>query len=158
MLYRLDMASRYIASPWADAQSPDNEDIGKLAEVAYRSLPPEFRAMCGNLVLRVEELADPELISELGGSSQFDLLGLFQQGDEMAGLPVDDEDSANVVVLYRRAILDYWAETRETLGSIVTYVLVQEIGRQFGMSEDDLDLVTSQTEDEARREVGAFVQ
>ena len=44
----------------------------------------------------------------------------------------------NRIWLYRRPILDYWAEHEETLGAIVTHVLVHEIGHQvqFGQTPD----------------------
>ena len=45
------------------------------------------------------------------------------------------------VTLYRRAILDYWAENDETLGSIVTHVLIHEIGHHFGLSDDDMEKI-----------------
>jgi predicted Zn-dependent protease with MMP-like domain len=75
-------------------------------------------------------------------AGEFDLLGLFtgvglaQGGDgPMTGqLP-------NSVHLYRRAILDYWAEHRETLGDIVTHVLVHEIGHHFGLSDEDMERI-----------------
>ena len=43
-----------------------------------------------------------------------------------------------MVWLYRRPILDYWAEHDETLGAIITHVLVHEIGHHFGLSDDDM--------------------
>jgi predicted Zn-dependent protease with MMP-like domain len=43
-----------------------------------------------------------------------------------------------MVWLYRRPILDYWAEHEETLGNIVRHVLVHEIGHHFGLSDDDM--------------------
>ena len=47
----------------------------------------------------------------------------------------------DMVFLYRRAILDYWAEHHEALGTIVTHVLVHEIGHHFGLSDDDMDAI-----------------
>jgi predicted Zn-dependent protease with MMP-like domain len=46
-----------------------------------------------------------------------------------------------MVFLYRRPILDYWAEHEETLGAIVTHVLVHEIGHHFGLSDDDMERI-----------------
>ena len=37
-------------------------------------------------------------------------------------------------LLYRRPIIDYWAENEETLGDIITHVLIHEIGHHFGLS------------------------
>ena len=34
--------------------------------------------------------------------------------------------------------LDYWAEHDETLGDIITHVLVHEIGHHFGLSDGDM--------------------
>jgi predicted Zn-dependent protease with MMP-like domain len=47
----------------------------------------------------------------------------------------------NAIFLYRRPILDYWAEHRETLGAIVTHVLVHEIGHHFGLSDEDMERI-----------------
>ena len=46
--------------------------------------------------------------------------------------------------LYRRAILDYWAEGDETLGEIITHVLVHEIGHHFGFSDADMEEIEAQ--------------
>jgi predicted Zn-dependent protease with MMP-like domain len=74
--------------------------------------------------------------------SEFDLLGLFQG----VGLPFADSVDAsgrlpNMIFLYRRPILDYWAEHRESLGAIVTHVLVHEIGHHFGLSDADMERI-----------------
>ena len=45
----------------------------------------------------------------------------------------------NMVWLYRRPLLDYWAENEETLGHLVTHVLVHEIGHHFGLSDEDME-------------------
>ena len=74
--------------------------------------------------------------------SPFDLLGLFQgiglgQGPAVAGtgqLP-------NAIWLYRRPILDYWAEHDEALGTIITHVLIHEIGHHFGLSDEDIEAI-----------------
>ena len=54
-------------------------------------------------------------------------------------------DPANFYALYRRAILDYWSENEETLGDIVTHVLIHEIGHHFGFSDEDMARI--ETED-----------
>jgi predicted Zn-dependent protease with MMP-like domain len=46
-----------------------------------------------------------------------------------------------LVWLYRRPILDYWAEHDETLTDIITHVLIHEIGHHFGLSDDDIDAI-----------------
>jgi predicted Zn-dependent protease with MMP-like domain len=72
---------------------------------------------------------------------EFDLLGLFQG----VGLPFQQPSAPpqmpNMIWLYRRPILDYWAEHEETLGDIITHVLVHEIGHHFGLSDDDIEAI-----------------
>jgi predicted Zn-dependent protease with MMP-like domain len=91
------------------------------------------------LVIRVEDFPTDDVLDELRAQSEFDLLGLFQG----LGLPFRSESAPapmpNMVWLYRRPILDYWAEHDETLGAIVTHVLVHEIGHHFGMSDADME-------------------
>ena len=58
------------------------------------------------------------------------------------GLPFQSDSAPvqmpNMVWLYRVPILLYWAEHDETLGQIITHVLVHEIGHHFGLSDDDM--------------------
>ena len=75
----------------------------------------------------------------MDAQSEFDLLGLFQG----VGLPFRSESAPmhmpNMIWLYRRPILDYRAEHDDSLGEIVTHVLVHEIGHHFGMSDEDME-------------------
>jgi predicted Zn-dependent protease with MMP-like domain len=119
-------------------KAPSLEDFELMAEAAYRRLPQGFRALCEGLVIRVADFPTDEVLDEMGLASEFDLLGLFQG----IGLPFRSESAPvqmpNMIWLYRRPILDYWAEHEETLGKIVTHVLVHEIGHHFGLSDDDM--------------------
>jgi predicted Zn-dependent protease with MMP-like domain len=47
----------------------------------------------------------------------------------------------NMIWLYRRPILDYWTEHEEMLGTIITHVLIHEIGHHFGLSDDDMEKI-----------------
>ena len=47
----------------------------------------------------------------------------------------------NMIWLYRRPILDYWADHEETLGHIVRHVLIHEIGHHFGLSDADMEAI-----------------
>ena len=123
---------------WRRAKAPSLEEFELLAEAAYRRLPEGFRKMCEGLVIRVADFPTDEVLDDLKAQSEFDLLGLFQG----IGLPFRSESAPvnmpNMIWLYRRPILDYWAEHDETLGKIVTHVLVHEIGHHFGLSDADM--------------------
>ena len=71
-------------------------------------------------------------------------MGLYQ-GVSLNNKSVSDPPrDPDMVLLYRRAILDYWAEGEETLGDIITHVLVHEIGHHFGFSDDDMEDIEAQ--------------
>jgi len=123
---------------WRSLKAPSLEELEVLAEAAFRRLPEKFRALCDGLVIRVEDFPTEEVLDELDAETDFDLLGLFQG----VGLPFRSESVSgqmpNMVWLYRRPILDYWAEHDESLGRIITHVLVHEIGHHFGLSDADM--------------------
>ena len=123
---------------WRPVKAPSLEEFEAMAIEAFRRLPAEFRALCEGVVVRVDDFPTDDVLEELGAETEFDLLGLFQG----LGLPFRSESAPtqmpNMIWLYRRPILDYWAEHDETLGEIVTHVLVHEIGHHFGLSDDDM--------------------
>jgi len=122
----------------AGLSAPSISDIEELAAVAFRGLPDDFRGLCGEVVISVTDFPTDEVQKDMA-AGPFDLLGLFQ-GVGLAHDAATPETGRmpNMVFLYRRAILDYWAEHEETLGDVVTHVLVHEIGHHFGLSDDDM--------------------
>ncbi|ARQ02820.1 metallopeptidase family protein [Pseudorhodoplanes sinuspersici] len=112
-----------------------------IASDAFRRLPDGFRTLCEGVVIRVEDFPTADVVREMKLGSEFDILGLFQG----VGLPFRSESAPmqmpNMVWLYRRPILDYWAEHEEALGTIITHVLVHEIGHHFGLSDEDMEAI-----------------
>ena len=122
----------------AGLSAPSISDIEELAAEAFRSLPEDFRALAGDVVIAVTDFPTEEVQKDMD-AGPFDLLGLFQGVGLAHDAAVPETGRMpNMVFLYRRAILDYWAEHEETLGAIVTHVLVHEIGHHFGLSDDDM--------------------
>jgi predicted Zn-dependent protease with MMP-like domain len=132
---------------WRPVKAPSLEELEALAIEAFQRLPDEFRALCQGVVVRVDDFPADDVLEELGAQTEFDLLGLFQG----VGLPFRSESAPtqmpNMIWLYRRPILDYWAEHDETLGEIVTHVLVHEIGHHFGLSDDDMARIEASAAD-----------
>ena len=135
-----------VSPIWRPLKAPSLEEFEVLAIEAFRRLPDNFRALCADLVIRIEDFPTDEVLDHMQAQSEFDLLGLFQG----VGLPFRSESAPthmpNMIWLYRRPILDYWAEHDETLGAIVTHVLVHEIGHHFGMSDDDMEAIEASVE------------
>ena len=126
---------------WLRTPAPSLTEIETLAHEAFGRLPKKFRELCDGLVIHVEEFATDEVLDDMNIESAYDLMGLFQG----TGLPFRSESAPaqmpNMVWLYRVPILLYWAEHEETLGAVVTHVLVHEIGHHFGLSDDDMHAI-----------------
>jgi predicted Zn-dependent protease with MMP-like domain len=132
---------------WTSATAPSLAEMEAMAHEIFERLPKTFRDLCEGVIIRVDDFPTDEVLDEMDAESEFDLLGLFVG----VGLPFrSNEDIArlpNMVWLYRRPILDYWAEHDETLGHIVRHVLIHEIGHHFGLSDDDMETIEAQTDD-----------
>ena len=122
--------------------APSLADFEQLAAQAFRRLPAEFQSLCGEVVFSIEDFPTGDVLDEMRAETPFDILGLFQ-GVGLAHDSAVPESGRppNMVFLYRRPILDYWAEHDETLGAIVTHVLVHEIGHHFGLSDADMEAI-----------------
>jgi predicted Zn-dependent protease with MMP-like domain len=125
-------------SEWSKASAPGLAEFERLADAAYRRLPSHFRTLTGDLVIRIEDFPTDEVLDSLGIQSPFDLLGLYSGVDLAKKSVMDVTPLPDMVFLYRRPILDYWAEHEETLGGVITHVLVHEIGHHFGLSDADM--------------------
>jgi predicted Zn-dependent protease with MMP-like domain len=126
---------------WRTAKSPSLAEMEALAQDIFERLPKTFRDLCEGVIIRVDDFPTDEVLEEMNAASEYDLLGLFQG----IGLPFrSNEDIArlpNMIWLYRRPILDYWAEHDEALGRIISHVLVHEIGHHFGLSDEDMEAI-----------------
>ena len=122
--------------------APSLDDFEALADAAFAALPADFRQLCNGVVIRVEDFPDDETLDEMDCETEYDLLGLFRgQGLAQAGAVAQTGEFPNMVWLYRRPILDFWADTEDSLGAIVTHVLVHEIGHHFGLSDADMEAI-----------------
>lgn len=134
---------------WAGRQAPSLDDIEALAITALAQLPQPFKDLAADVTCAVAEFAEDDVLEELGMDSPFELMGLFYGiGLAQDGAVPQTGQLPNRVVLYRRAILDYWAENEDTLGEIVTHVLIHEIGHHFGFSDEDMEAIEAQAEAE----------
>lgn len=122
-------------SAWESRLAPTIEELSALAAKAFAALPAEFRALCGNVAIHVADFADDDLLAELGVEEPFELTGLYE-GVDLTSESVTSPSGPAHVHLYRRPLLDEWAENGEiTLGELITHVLVHEIGHHFGLTD-----------------------
>jgi predicted Zn-dependent protease with MMP-like domain len=122
-------------------RAPSLADIERLAARAFDTIPDEFKRHLGPLVIRVEEFPDEETEAAMELESPFDILGLYR-GVALPHQSVTvSRAQIDMVLLYRRPILDYWCESGEDLASVVRHVLIHEIGHHLGFSDDDMERI-----------------
>ena len=130
----------------AHLRPPSLAQIDALAQATVERLPPLFRDHLRSVLLLVEDFPDDEVMRAMGLDSPFDILGLYSgrhvgmKGDEPSGALPD------TIHLYRRPILDAWADSTDSLEDWVTHVLVHEVGHHFGLSDDDIDAIEAEAD------------
>jgi predicted Zn-dependent protease with MMP-like domain len=133
-----------LSMPDGQTYAPDAAAIERLADAAIARLPEGFRRHLANVVLRVEEFADDEVLDALGAEDAFDISGLY------SGRSMREENSwasgelPPMIHLYRRPLLDEWAETGVSLEALITHVIVHEVGHHFGFSDADMHAIEEQ--------------
>lgn len=127
--------------------APSAAEIEALALAAAERLPEPFRRHLAEVVLHVTDWPDAEVMEEMDLETPFDLLGLYQ------GHPVGSEGASATgrmpptIFLYRRALLDAWADGEDSLEALVTHVLVHEVGHHFGLSDADMEAIEAAAAD-----------
>lgn len=126
--------------------APDAAAIERLAEAAIARLPETFRRHLAGVVLRIDDFADSDVLEELGAEDPFEISGLY------SGRSLDKQDSwvsgelPAMIHLYRRPLLDEWAETGVGLEELITHVIIHEIGHHFGYSDAEMHAIEEQAE------------
>ena len=119
--------------------APSAAEIEALARAALERLPEDFRRHLGDIVLQVEDFASEEVLADLGIEDPFELTGLYE-GIALTERSIEHSGTMpDRIFLYRRALLDEWAEHRELeFEALITHVLVHEVGHHFGLSDEDM--------------------
>ena len=129
---------------WRERHAPTISTFESLAIEAYGHLPQEFRDLTKDLIIEITDFPTDEVFEDMALETPFDLLGLFEGRGISERFTVETGEMPNRITLYRRPILDYWAENVETLGAVITHVLIHEIGHHFGLSDPDMEKLEAQ--------------
>jgi predicted Zn-dependent protease with MMP-like domain len=123
---------------------PSADEIEAIARRALDSLPAPFAASLRDLVLKVEDFADEATLREMGIDDPFDLTGLYE-GVPLTERSVEQSGTLpDLVRLFRRPILDEWADGDDSLEHLVAHVVIHEIGHHFGLSDEDMHALEEQ--------------
>jgi predicted Zn-dependent protease with MMP-like domain len=134
------------AQEWASRAAPSLEDFEVIADAAFHRLPKRFQLACEGVVIQIEDFPEDDVLEEFETTSEFELLGLFRGQGLAQNQAVQSGQFPNMIYLFRRPILDVWAEGEETLGDLIRHVLVHEIGHHFGLSDADMDRIEREAE------------
>jgi predicted Zn-dependent protease with MMP-like domain len=102
-----------------------------------------------DVVLRIDDFADDEVLNALGIEDPFELSGLY------SGRSLDQASSwasgelPPMIHLYRRPLLDEWVETGVALEALITHVIVHEVGHHFGFSDAQMHAIEDAADEEA---------
>lgn len=128
-----------MSNPAPDSIAPSLALIERLAHEAIATLPAPFREPATLVRLRIEDFAEDEIVEELGLNDPYELTGLYE------GVPLTEKSTADqmtqpdVIWLFRRPILDEWAERGDvSLQELVSHVVIHELAHHFGWSDEDI--------------------
>jgi len=113
--------------------------IEQIARDTIADLPTPFAAAAREVVLRVEDLPNAQMLADLDIDDPLDLTGLYE------GVPTTHKSASypepwpDTVWLFRKPILDELA-TRDgvTVEQLVAHVTIHEFAHHFGWSDDDI--------------------
>jgi predicted Zn-dependent protease with MMP-like domain len=121
-----------------DQVAPTLDDIEQIARETVANLPVAFRTDAEKVAIIVADFASEEVLKDLDMEA-FDLTGLYD------GVPLTEKSNWDVplgpdtVWLFRRPILDEWAERGNvTIADLVAHVTIHEFAHHFGWSDDDI--------------------
>ncbi len=117
--------------------APSLDDIETIARAALTRLPEPFAGYLKEVVLIVEEFPSEEMLDQFELDDAYELTGLYT--GRPAELEVMTGDLPPMIHLFRRAILDEWADGGVTLEDLVSHILIHETGHHFGLSDDDME-------------------
>jgi predicted Zn-dependent protease with MMP-like domain len=125
---------------------PNIDEIAEIAQRVFGALPETFTARCQGVAIRVLDFPEGETLAEMGIDSPFDLAGLYRGAPLTQKGAGDFAQVLDMVFLYRRPLLDWWAEEDMAFEDLIRHVLVHEIGHHFGLSDDDMERIEAGAE------------
>lgn len=120
--------------------SPGLDDMNAIAAAVFETLPEELLEFCDGLALVFEEFPDEALEQELDLEDPYELLALYRSGRELApGVERKTANDDDILMLFRRPVLDMWCETGDDLEALLRQVMIEELGKYFDFSEDEIE-------------------
>ena len=125
---------------------PTETEIEAIARRTLDRLPSPFAESLGDIVLRIESVADPDTARSVGLSHPIQLSGLYE------GISLNHQSVSHSgtlperITLYSRPIVAEWRSTPASLEQLVSHIVIHEVGHHFGFSDDDMHALEDEAE------------
>ena len=124
---------------WLGRAAPDLDAIEQLARTTLAELPVPFSGPAQGILLRIADFAAEDMLDDMDIENPFELTGLYDGVPLTEKSVMDTMDRPDTIWLFRRPILDEWAERGDvTLGQLVAHVLVHELAHHFGWTDEQI--------------------
>lgn len=125
----------------AGDSAPGLDAIERLAREALARIPEPFARHLPDVILQVEDWPSRALLDDMGIADPYDLTGLYE-GRPVGAKSVEDfAFLPDRILLFRRPLLDEWAETGVSLADLVNHIVVHEVGHHFGLSDEQMEAI-----------------
>ena len=125
---------------------PSMDDLTIMAKNALRTLPDELLEVCDGMAIRVEDFPDDAIQHDLDLDDPYELLALYRSGSQIApGVIRKTANDDDVLLIFRRPLLDAWCETGDDINVLLRQVMIEEIGQNFDFSEEDIEEMTARS-------------
>ncbi len=119
--------------------APGLNDLEEMAEELLEAMPDELVEYCEDLAIEVEDFPGEAIEQEQELDDPYELLALYKGGNEISpGVEKKSGKNDDILVLYRRPILDMWCETGENILNLMRQVMIEEVSRQYDFTDDEI--------------------
>lgn len=123
---------------------PSLDDLEVIAQAAMETLPEELMEFCDALVIKVEDFPDEALEEDLDLEDPYDLVALYRNGNQISpGVESKVANDDDLLLIFRRPLLDMWCEQCEDLNNLVRQVMIEELAQSFEFSDDEIEEMTA---------------
>lgn len=123
---------------------PSADDILIMSNEQLENMPDELVEHVEDLTIQIEEFPDEATESDLELEDPYELLALYKAGKELSpGVETKAANDDDVLILYRRPILDAWCDVQEDLVQVLREAMIEEIANHHEFPEDDIEDMTT---------------
>ncbi len=132
------MSAKQIIMNFSVPPSPDDLDV--MAASIMETLPEEILEFAEGMAVSMEDFPDETTEQEMELDDPYELLALYKSGKEISpGVEKKTANDDDILFLYRRPILDMWCESGDDLGMLLRQVIIEELGKHFDFSDDEIE-------------------